>query len=79
MYTGRMTRDNYVLDLAQARRGYALNRLLGSLMDPANRKRFGADEAAYCTASSPPAMRPWSPPRRPSPTSSSRLPAENDR
>jgi protocatechuate 4,5-dioxygenase alpha subunit len=48
MYTGRMTRDNYVLDLAQARRGYALNRLLGSLMDPANRKRFGADEGAYC-------------------------------
>ena len=48
MYTGRMTRDNYVLDLAQARRGYALNRLLGSLMDPENRERFGADEAAYC-------------------------------
>jgi protocatechuate 4,5-dioxygenase alpha subunit len=43
-----VARDNYVLDLAEARRGYALNRLLGSLMDPANRERFGADEAAYC-------------------------------
>ncbi len=43
-----LARDNYVLDLAQARRGYALNRLLGSLMDPANRQRFGRDEAAYC-------------------------------
>jgi protocatechuate 4,5-dioxygenase alpha subunit len=48
MYTGRMTRDNYVLGLAEARQGYALNRLLGSLTDPANRERFGADEAAYC-------------------------------
>ena len=28
-----VARDNYVLDLAAARRGYALNRLLGSLMD----------------------------------------------
>lgn len=45
-----MTRDNYVLDLAQARRGYALNRLLGSLMDPAARRRFSADEDAYCAA-----------------------------
>jgi len=41
-------RDNYVLDLTQARRGYALNRLLGSLMDAANRQRFSVDEAAYC-------------------------------
>jgi protocatechuate 4,5-dioxygenase alpha chain len=43
-----VARDNYVLDLAEARRGYALNRLLGSLMDPANRERFGADAVAYC-------------------------------
>jgi protocatechuate 4,5-dioxygenase alpha chain len=43
-----VVRDNYVLDLAQARRGYALNRLLGSLMDAANRERFGADPGAYC-------------------------------
>ena len=50
MYTGRMTRDNYVLDLAQARRGYALNRLLGSLTDAASRRRFSRDEAAYCDA-----------------------------
>ncbi len=41
-------RDNYVLDLTLARRGYALNRLLGSLMDVANRQRFSRDEAAYC-------------------------------
>jgi protocatechuate 4,5-dioxygenase alpha chain len=43
-----LARDNYVLDLAKARQGYALNRMLASLMDPANRERFGADEAAYC-------------------------------
>jgi protocatechuate 4,5-dioxygenase alpha chain len=42
------TRDNYVLDLALARRGFALNRLLGSLMSAENRARFGQDEAAYC-------------------------------
>lgn len=41
-------RDNYVLDLSHARRGRALNRLLGSLMDPASRERFSRDEAAYC-------------------------------
>lgn len=43
-----LTRDNYVLDLASARQGHALNRMLGSLMDPANRARFGAGEAEYC-------------------------------
>ena len=43
-----VARDNYVLDLAEARRGHALNRLLGSLMDASNRERFGADESAYC-------------------------------
>jgi len=48
--TTTTTRDNYVLDLAQARRGYALNRLLGSLTDTANRRRFSGDEAAYCDA-----------------------------
>lgn len=47
-YTWHMKRDNYVLGLGQARNGYALNRLLGSLMSPANRARFSADEAAYC-------------------------------
>lgn len=43
-----MTRDNYVLGLEQARNGYALNRLLGSLMSPANRALFRAGESAYC-------------------------------
>lgn len=43
-------RDNYVLDLTQNRRGYALNRLCGSLKDPENRRRFSEDEAAYCEA-----------------------------
>ena len=42
------TRDNYVLDLAQARRGYILNRLLASLTDAANRQQFSRDEAGYC-------------------------------
>jgi len=41
-------RDDYVQDLARARRGYAVNRLCGSLMDPANRRRFTENEAAYC-------------------------------
>jgi protocatechuate 4,5-dioxygenase alpha subunit len=43
-------RDNYVLDVSASRRGYALNRLCGSLTDPENRRRFLADEAAYCDA-----------------------------
>jgi len=43
-----LVRDNYVLDLAKARQGYGLNRMLASLMDPANRKRFSADETIYC-------------------------------
>jgi protocatechuate 4,5-dioxygenase alpha subunit len=43
-------RDNYVLDLAQARRGHALNRMLRSLTDAANRQGFSRDEAAYCDA-----------------------------
>lgn len=43
-------RDNYLLDLAAARRGYAINRLCGSLKDEENRRRFSADEAAYCDA-----------------------------
>lgn len=40
----------YVFDVAQSNRGYALNRLCGSLKDANNRERFSADEAAYCDA-----------------------------
>jgi protocatechuate 4,5-dioxygenase alpha chain len=40
--------DDYVLDLTQNRRGYALNRMCGSLKHAGNRARFTADEAAYC-------------------------------
>ncbi|MTD52568.1 protocatechuate 3,4-dioxygenase [Amycolatopsis pithecellobii] len=40
--------DDYVLDLAQNRRGYALNRMCGSLKHAENRTRFTTDEAAYC-------------------------------
>jgi protocatechuate 4,5-dioxygenase alpha chain len=40
--------DNYVLDLKQCRRGYALNRMCGSLKHAGNRERFTGDEAAYC-------------------------------
>jgi protocatechuate 4,5-dioxygenase alpha chain len=43
-------RDDYVLDLAQARRGQALNRMLRSLMEAGNRRRFSLDEGAYCDA-----------------------------
>ncbi|MEU6645580.1 protocatechuate 3,4-dioxygenase [Saccharomonospora sp. NPDC046836] len=43
-------RDDYLLDLTASRRGYALNRLCGSLRDPENRRRFTEDEAAYCDA-----------------------------
>jgi protocatechuate 4,5-dioxygenase alpha subunit len=43
-------RDDYPLDLAANRRGYPLNRLCGSLKDEANRRRFVADEDAYCDA-----------------------------
>jgi protocatechuate 4,5-dioxygenase alpha subunit len=41
-------RDNYLLDIAHARQGYALNRMCGSLMHAENRERFSHDEAAYC-------------------------------
>lgn len=41
-------RDDYPLDLSQSRRGYALNRMCGSLKDPDNRRRFSEDEDAYC-------------------------------
>jgi protocatechuate 4,5-dioxygenase alpha subunit len=44
------SRDNYVLDLTQGRRGYALNRLCGSLTKPENRQRFSEAESAYCDA-----------------------------
>ncbi len=43
-------RDDYVLDLTQSRRGYALNRLCGSLKDVERRRQFSEDEAAYCDA-----------------------------
>ncbi|MER5430121.1 protocatechuate 4,5-dioxygenase subunit alpha [Streptomyces sp. NPDC002588] len=38
----------YVFDAETSRRGYALNRLCGSLKYADNRERFKADEAAYC-------------------------------
>ncbi|MCI2415870.1 protocatechuate 3,4-dioxygenase [Saccharopolyspora sp. K220] len=41
-------KDDYVLDLAQNRRGLALNRMCGSFKHAENRARFSADEAAYC-------------------------------
>ncbi|MBT9489507.1 MAG: protocatechuate 4,5-dioxygenase subunit alpha [Rubrivivax sp.] len=37
-----------LFDGAQARKGYALNRLCFSFNDAANRAAFLADEAAYC-------------------------------
>lgn len=40
--------DNYVLDLKQNRRGYALNRMCGSFKHAENRERFSQDEAGYC-------------------------------
>jgi protocatechuate 4,5-dioxygenase, alpha chain len=46
----KKAQDDYVLDLTQSRRGYAINRMCGSLTDPDNRRRFSADEAAYCDA-----------------------------
>ena len=36
-----------VFDAEQARKGYALNQFCMSLMSPANRERFKADESAY--------------------------------
>ncbi|KAB2874267.1 MAG: protocatechuate 4,5-dioxygenase subunit alpha [Burkholderiaceae bacterium] len=38
-----------LFDGAQARKGYALNRMCYSFNDAANRKAFVADEDAYCT------------------------------
>jgi protocatechuate 4,5-dioxygenase, alpha chain len=46
----RDPRDNYVFGLRVSRLGYAINRLLASLKDEGNRRRFGEDEAAYCDA-----------------------------
>jgi len=40
----------YVFDAEESRRGYALNRLCGSLKYADSRERFKADEAAYCDA-----------------------------
>lgn len=45
-----MAKDNYVLDLAASRRGYAINMMCGSLKDEENRRSFSQDEAAYCDA-----------------------------
>lgn len=42
--------DDYLLDLAAGRRGYAINRLCGSLTSEENRHRFSDDEAGYCDA-----------------------------
>ena len=38
-----------LFDAAQARKGYALNKMCFSFNDEANRKAFVADEEAYCT------------------------------
>ncbi|MFO1221389.1 MAG: protocatechuate 4,5-dioxygenase subunit alpha, partial [Burkholderiaceae bacterium] len=38
-----------LFDGAQARKGYALNKMCYSFNDAANRKAFVADEDAYCT------------------------------
>lgn len=43
-------KDNYLLDLEGSRRGYAINRLCGSLKGEENRRRFSRDEATYCDA-----------------------------
>jgi protocatechuate 4,5-dioxygenase alpha chain len=40
----------YVFDAEDSRRGYALNRLCGSLKYADSREKFKADEAAYCDA-----------------------------
>ena len=38
-----------LFDAAQARKGYALNKMCFSFNDEANRKAFVADEEGYCT------------------------------
>lgn len=40
--------DNYVFDITQTRRGFALNRMLGSLRSATDRDKFTTGEAAYC-------------------------------
>jgi protocatechuate 4,5-dioxygenase, alpha chain len=40
-------RDTSIFDLRASRRGLRLNRMCGSLCDPANREAFKADEEAY--------------------------------
>jgi len=40
-------RDTYVFDIAEARRGLAINRLCASLRTAENREAFLADESAY--------------------------------
>jgi protocatechuate 4,5-dioxygenase alpha chain len=47
-----MTQDipgTTLFDAAQARKGYALNKMCFSFNDAANREAFKADEEAYCT------------------------------
>lgn len=46
----RPVQADYVFDVAQSRRGYALNRMCASLKDAGSRERFSRDEAAYCDA-----------------------------
>ena len=41
-------RETYVFDLAESRRGYAINKMCASLRSPQQRERFSADEGAYC-------------------------------
>lgn len=46
----RPVQENYVFDVTQSRRGYALNRMCASLSDAGSRERFSRDEATYCDA-----------------------------
>jgi protocatechuate 4,5-dioxygenase, alpha chain len=39
--------DTTIFDLRKSARGYRLNKLCGSLCDPANRETFKRDEAGY--------------------------------
>lgn len=46
-YTPKV-QGTYVYDIEMSNRGRALNKMLYSLKDGENRKRFAADEARYC-------------------------------
>jgi protocatechuate 4,5-dioxygenase alpha subunit len=41
-------KDTYVFDIAEGRRGAAINRLCASFKDERNRRDFRSDEEAYC-------------------------------